>query len=99
MADRLVANTDDSSRGIQCDGSYTCRTPTTALIPLHTSRIASSRTSWRGRLIAEGTQKIEQNTAKYRNVCATPAVMLLVRGCTIIADRQSITKTSQRSDG
>src|SRR5580704_7753618 len=64
---------EENSAGIQRSGSCTWRTPTTELMPLQINRIASTRiNAWR-LATNEGTQKIGQNTAKYRAVCPTPA--------------------------
>src|ERR1700674_1388823 len=61
-ASAVRLNESDSWDGMKRAGSYTCRTPTTELMPLQTRRSTRMRTSCRGRVTNAWTQKTEQNT-------------------------------------
>src|SRR6476620_5206970 len=79
--------TRDISGGIQRAGSYTCRTPTIALMPLQIRKSAISRDRRSGVRTNEPAQKIGAITERYKTNWARPANVDTVNGWKNITTR------------
>src|SRR6185503_5345970 len=92
---RPDSDTRENSAGIQRCGSYTCSTPTMALIPEQTSRSQRIRARCSGDLTNAGAQKSGVITAKYTARCASPPTNDGVCEWKSITESRNITAKSQ----